>query len=358
MVTTQPNYSKRIFTLLVIVIIIAVIYCANSILFPLIFAFIISILVRPIDAFLQNKWRFPKILSVGITTLAAVLIFAVLIFLFGLQLKTFMKDLPQMQDHITKSMEQVNGWVQDKFGVSYSQQQKYVKENLMKTEIVSAKSLGAFTGALAYIILIPIYIFLFLFYRTLLVEFLKKLMKTGETDNLKDVMNSIKVIMRSYIIGLLIEIAVVATLTSLGFWVFGIRYAIFLGLMTALLNLIPYIGILIANILCCLITLSGTSDYQSILYVLGVVAAVQLIDNNILLPRIVGSKVRINALASIVSVIVGGVLAGVPGMFLAIPVTAMLKIIFDAIPQFEPYGYLLGDEAPVTAGWRKKPKKK
>ena len=81
---------------------------------------------------------------------------------------------------------------------------------------------------------------------------------------------------------------------------------------------------------------------------------VQLIDNNILLPRIVGSKVRINALASILCVIIGGSLAGVPGMFLAIPITAIMKVVFDAVPTLQPYGYLLGDEIPKTLFWTKK----
>ncbi|MNE93126.1 AI-2 transport protein TqsA [compost metagenome] len=81
---------------------------------------------------------------------------------------------------------------------------------------------------------------------------------------------------------------------------------------------------------------------------------VQFLDNNILMPRIVGSKVQINALASILSVIIGGALAGIPGMFLAIPITAILKVVFDAAPGLEPYGYLLGDELPKALFWTKK----
>lgn len=358
MQATQPDFSKRIFALLLIVVVIAAIFLGNTILFPLFLAFIIAILVRPIDVFLQDKWRFPKIISVSLTVLMTFLIFAGVVFLLGAQMKVFAKDLPQMQDHIMKSLDELKGWVEHKFGVSDQQQRKIVKDNLMKSQFVSAKSLGAFTGALTYVVLVPIYIFLFLFYRTLLKEFLSKITRNGKKDTLHDIIDSIKDIMRSYIIGLLIEIAVVATLTALGFWVFGIKYAIFLGLITAFLNLIPYVGILVANVLCCLITLSGTSDYKSLLTVLAVVAIVQLIDNNILLPRIVGSKVRINALASIVSVLVGGTLAGVPGMFLAIPIVAMLKIIFDRIPNLEPYGYLLGDESPVAEAWKPSLKKK
>jgi len=350
----EVSYTKRIFVLFTIIAILAAIYLANSILFPLFFAFIVSLLVRPIDAFLQEKWRFPKILSVGVTVLITISFFLGIFFLLGSQLKSFMSEIPQMKEHLSKSVNDVYAWIEDKFGVSNGQQKKYMKENLSTTKFVSGESLGAFTGAVAFIILVPVYIFLFLFYRIRLVEFLKKLVKRGGAAQLKEILTSIKVIMRSYLIGLLIEITIVATLTSLGFWIFGIKHPLFLGLLVALLNLIPYIGILIANILCCLITLSGTSDYTSLFTVVGVVAGVQLIDNNFLLPRIVGSKVRINAMASIVSVLVGGLLAGVPGMFLAIPISAMLKIIFDAIPNMQPYGFLLGDETTVKSSWTKK----
>ena len=169
------------------------------------------------------------------------------------------------------------------------------------------------------------------------------------------IVNDIKVIIRMYILGLLLEIAIVAALTTLGLWLIGVKYALFLGLLVALLNLIPYVGILVANALSCLISLSNNPDIQqSVLGVIAVIGAVQLIDNNILLPRIVGSKVRINALASILCVIVGGSLAGVPGMFLAIPLTAILKVVFDAVPNLEPYGYLLGDELPKALFWTKK----
>lgn len=182
-----------------------------------------------------------------------------------------------------------------------------------------------------------------------------KLVPAKSSERMQIIVNDIKVIIRMYILGLLLEIAIVAALTTLGLWLIGVKYALFLGLLVALLNLIPYVGILVANALSCLISLSNNPDIQqSVLGVIAVIGAVQLIDNNILLPRIVGSKVRINALASILCVIVGGSLAGVPGMFLAIPLTAILKVVFDAVPNLEPYGYLLGDELPKALFWTKK----
>lgn len=351
----QVNYQRRIFTILLLVVIAAIIYLANDILFPVILAFIFGVLIRPIDSFLQRKWHFPKLLSVIITVAIAVVFFAAILFLLGLQLKDFFDDLPTLEKNMMKVLHDIADWINKTFGVTNFEQEKMVKENLKGKNFLSMQSFGSFTGVLMNFILVPLYLFLFLFYRSLLLEFLIKLVPSKSTEKMQIIVNDIKVIIRMYILGLLLEIAIVASLTTLGLWIIGVKYALFLGLLVSLLNLIPYVGILVANLLSCLISLSNNPSLeQSVLGVLAVIGTVQLIDNNILLPRIVGSKVRINALASILSVIIGGSLAGIPGMFLAIPITAILKVIFDAIPSLEPYGYLLGDELPKSLFWTKK----
>lgn len=355
MENTQVNYQRRIFTILLLVVVAAIIYLANDILFPVILAFIFGVLIRPIDSFLQRKWHFPKLLSVIITVAIAVIFFAAILFLLGLQLKDFFDDLPTLEKNMMKVLHDIADWINKTFGVTNFEQEKMVKENFKGKNFLSMESFGSFTGMLMNFILVPLYLFLFLFYRSLLLEFLIKLVPPKSTEKMQIIVNDIKVIIRMYILGLLLEIAIVASLTTLGLWIIGVKYALFLGLLVSLLNLIPYVGILVANFLSCLISLSNNPSLeQSVLGVLAVIGAVQLIDNNILLPRIVGSKVRINALASILSVIIGGSLAGVPGMFLAIPITAILKVIFDAIPSLEPYGYLLGDELPKSIFWTKK----
>ncbi|HEX2533359.1 MAG TPA: AI-2E family transporter, partial [Chitinophagaceae bacterium] len=119
-----------------------------------------------------------------------------------------------------------------------------------------------------------------------------------------------------------------------------------IGVIFAVLNLIPYVGALIGNVIGVLLTLTSSQELWPIVAVLITIAAVQFLDNNILMPRIVGSKVKINALASIVGVIIGGALAGIAGMFLSLPVIAVLKIIFDRTRNFRQWGTLFGDERP------------
>ena len=129
----------------------------------------------------------------------------------------------------------------------------------------------------------------------------------------------------------------------------GIEHALLIGAIFAVLNLIPYVGALVGNLIGVLLTLTSSPEIGPIFIVLGVIAFVQFLDNNILMPRIVGSKVRINAFAAILGVFIGGTLAGVSGMFLSLPMIAVLKIIFDRSDMFKQWGVLLGDERPAKS---------
>jgi predicted PurR-regulated permease PerM len=166
-------------------------------------------------------------------------------------------------------------------------------------------------------------------------------------DSLKDAMEETQVIVKSYLIGLLIQITYITILLGGVLMLFGNKHALLIGVIFAILNLIPYVGALIGNVIGVLLTITASVELGPVWTVLIVIAAVQFLDNNILMPKIVGSKVRINALASIVGVIIGGAIAGVSGMFLSLPVIAVLKIVFDRSEQFKQWGVLFGDERPA-----------
>jgi predicted PurR-regulated permease PerM len=137
---------------------------------------------------------------------------------------------------------------------------------------------------------------------------------------------------------------IIATINSVGLMILGIQYAIFLGVLAAILNMIPYIGMLIASVFCVLITLTTSTEITDIIGVVAILTVVQFLDNNIIMPRVVSSKVKINALITILGVLAGGALAGISGMFLSIPTIAIIKVIFDRVDGLKPWGMLLGDE--------------
>jgi predicted PurR-regulated permease PerM len=220
------------------------------------------------------------------------------------------------------------------------------------TEIVST-TLNSFTDVALNVTLIPIYTFLFLLYQNLFITFLCKLYKPEDHKKLREILFQIKTAVQSYVVGLLFEMVAVSILTTIGLWMIGVQYFILLGILTGILNLVPYIGILFAGALTIIVSLSGSTDLSIVLGVIIVNVVVQLIDNNILVPLFVNSKVQINAFVSIVGIIIGNVLGGITGMFLAIPIIAIIKVIFDRIDTLEPWGYLLGDDLPKTYEWHK-----
>jgi predicted PurR-regulated permease PerM len=141
---------------------------------------------------------------------------------------------------------------------------------------------------------------------------------------------------------------IVAILNSVGLLLLGIEYAIILGIMGAVLNLIPYIGGIIGIALPMVIAFVTKDSLSYPILVFCVYLFIQFIDNNYIVPKIVAARVRINALISIIAVLIGGALWGVPGMFLSIPITAILKVIFDHIEPLKPWGFLLGDIVPTA----------
>jgi len=169
------------------------------------------------------------------------------------------------------------------------------------------------------------------------------------TDKIVEILQEIRLMIQQYLAGLIAEMACVAFLNSIGLLLVGAPYAVLLGVIGAILNLIPYIGGIIAMFLTGLITLTNTGDSSKMLLALGVYLVVQFIDNNFLVPRMVGSRVKLNALISLVAVLIGGALCGIGGMFLSLPFMAMLKVIFDRIDELKPWGNLFGDEE--NAGW-------
>jgi len=352
-----PFYAKLAFILISLIALTYMFYISQDILVPVIFAFLFAILLRPVVLFLKTKLRFPHVLAVVFTVLLFVLAVIGLLIFLSFQISDFTEDWDKIQQNFSIHLANIQEYVRSHFNISRTEQQQYLKDatkDSMKTgKELLGNTLMSFTDTLVNLILVPIYMFLILLYRTHFMKFLCKLFKSEHHAKLEDIVTQIKVAVKGYITGLIIEMILVSVLTTIGFMIIGVKYAILLGTLTGLLNLIPYIGILFAGVLSIVASLTGSPDLSIIVGVVVVNLIVQFIDNNIFVPMIVSSKVQINAFVSIIGIIIGGALAGIPGMFLAIPLIAILKVIFDRITPLEPWGYLVGDDLPKTYQWRK-----
>jgi predicted PurR-regulated permease PerM len=352
-----PFYAKLTLLLLCLIAFTFIFYIGQNILVPIIMSFLFAILLHPIAQFLKTRLRFPHVVAVIISVILLVLVFIGLFVFLSFQISDFASDFDKIENNINIHLSNIQTYVRDNFHISSREQKEYIEtateDSMEKGKEIIGTTLMSFTDTLMNLTLIPIYTFLILLYRTHFLLFLSKLIDRENHDQLKNILSNIRLAINSYIVGLIIQLITIATLTTIGYTIIGVKYAILLGVITGILNLIPYVGILFAGLLSIVATLTGSPDMSIIIGVVIVTVVVQLIDNNIIVPLVVSSKVEINAFISIIGIIIGGAIAGVSGMFLALPILAITKVVFDRIEPLRPWGYLLGDHLPKTYTWRK-----
>ena len=292
--------------------------------------------------------------------LIALIVVCGIFYFLSSQIVGFGDNLPVIKSKFASILQELQQWVQAKFGIGIKKQIQLINEAVNNSKAILGQTVGTAIGTLAVVFLLPVYIFLFLFYKTLILNFLFEVFSEENTKQVGDILNQTKTAIQSYMVGLLLEALIVAILNSIALMILGVEYAILIGVIGAILNMIPYIGGIVAIAMPVLMATITKDGYSTQLGVIIAYAIIQFIDNNILVPRIVSSKVQINALFSILIVLFGGALWGVPGMFLSIPAVAILKIIFDRIDDLKPWGKLLGDEVPTRHKgqiWQRRKKK-
>ena len=316
---------------------------AKSVLIPIVFGFFFAIVLHPLVSFLQAK----KISLIPATLIS--MLVASLIIGFGLyytisQAKLLFSDLPSLINQFNSLFNKFEILVTDTFQVSANQQLDLIKENanqLIKSGSgVFGDALLATSSLITFFTLIPIYVFFILIYKENFKGFLGLLDKKTEGSSLA-VAYEIKEMVHNYIIGLITVIAIVAVLNSIGLLALGLKYAIFMGIVYAVLTIIPYIGIFIGGLLPLMVALITKDSLIYPLLVIVVVVFVQFLEGNFITPNIVGSKVNVNPLAAIIALVIGAEIWGISGMILAIPLTGITKIIMSKYGSLRPYAYLM-----------------
>lgn len=326
-----------------------IIVLAKGLLAPLLMAFFMSIMLLPVFRFLKKR-GVPDVVGIVISLLALAIVFGGILWFFAVQIGSLIQDFPLIKANVLNHLSALSAWIEGQTPYSTAEQLGFIKEQSAKLLDYAGTLLGGAAGSVTSMIifigLLPIYIFLILFYKNLLLRFVFLWFPAERHEKVEETLREMQVIIKSYLFGLLIQVTYMTILLGGILLIIGIKHALLIGLIFAFLNLIPYVGALLGNIIGVLLTLASSSELWPIVTVLGVIAGVQFLDNNILMPRIVGSKVKINALATIVGVVVGGEIAGIAGMFLSLPIIAVLKVVFDRTESFKQWGVLFGDELP------------
>jgi predicted PurR-regulated permease PerM len=363
----RPFYYRVSMILFMLLLICIFIYFGSDIIVPFALSVLLAILLIPANRYLEKK-KFSRINAIVISLgCACILIFGIIYFL-STQLFAFLDDIPEIRKRIAELVLTVQKWLQHRFGISIREQTTYIHSATDSGPGIVGNTFVSLKDTFFMVSLLPIYTFLILYYRDMLKKFLIDVFKDGNREHVEEVLRESRGVIQNYMVGLLIEMGIVALINFLGFLIIGIQYAVFLAVLAAVLNLIPYIGMLIASVFCVIVTLTTSPNTTDAIWTLVVLWVVQFFDNNIIMPRVVGSKVKINSLITILGVLVGGALCGIPGTFLSIPGIAILKVIFERVDELKPWGMLLSDNitsnqpgkiySRITAIRRKPPKRK
>lgn len=343
-----PFYAKWTILLVGFFLLISMLFIAQGLILPLIYAIIIAILISPAVNYLERK-RINRGIAIASVLVLALGIIATLIFLVMSQASVLIEAMPQLSNKLKVLLHEFAVWASGYFNISVKQITLWFAKEKMtflhSGDFGIGNTLVTLGSVMATVFLTPVYIFMILFYQPHLLLFIHKLFGADNNSKVDEILSETKRIIQGYLVGLFSEFVIIAILNSAGLLLLGIDYAILLGIVGALLNVIPYVGGLIGVLLFMTIALLTKAPIY-VLYVMSLYVMIQFIDNNYIVPKIVGSKVKLNALISILAVISGAALWGIPGMFLSIPLMAVIKLIADRIEPLKAWGFLLGDTMP------------
>ncbi len=347
-----PFYAKAALIFISAFALIYTLYIGKDLIVPIVYAGILAILLNPLVNYLVRK-RMNRLVAISISVLLTIIIVLSSLYLLSTQLSMFSESYPQLKQKFNTISSQFVQWVSETMNIRISKINAWTKET--QSEAIDNFALGESLSEVGEIImvllLLPVYLFMILHYKNLLLEFLRKLFRSEHRTLLDKILKDSKRLIETYLVGLVFELVIVAFLNCVGLLILGIEYAIILGIIGAFLNLIPYLGGLIAIALPMIIAFITKDSLTYPVLVFCVYMLIQFIDNNLIIPKIVASRVKINALVSIIAVLLGGAIWGISGMFLSIPLVAIIKVICDHIEPLKPWGFLLGDVVPTAASF-------
>ncbi|HAQ21782.1 MAG TPA: AI-2E family transporter [Prolixibacteraceae bacterium] len=346
-ISEQPFYFQATIKLLLFGLVIAFLILAKNILLPFTLAVFFTFLLMPVSRKLEH-WRFPKILAILISIVFALTVFVALLYFFYSQILSFVNDLPLLEKTLTSKIDSIQQFISETFHVSRIEQKAWIntkiEENASTGGVIVLGLFSATTSFLASFALIPIYIFFLTLYQDKFKEFVRLITEDDKNEHTLMVVKKVSRVSQKYLVGIFLDVVILSILNSTGFLILGLPHAILFGVLTSLLNIIPYIGVLIGSTLPILMAFL-TKDSMG--YTLGVAAVcfvVQFLDNNFITPYVVGSSVSINPLTATLVLVGSSLIWGIPGMVLCMPLTGMAKVVCDHVESLKPYGYLLGEE--------------
>jgi predicted PurR-regulated permease PerM len=344
-----PFYIRVSFVFIGIFAFVYIMYIGRQIMVPVVFAAIVAILMNPVVNFMKRH-GIGNIASISIATFMCAGIMIGIIMVLGTQLNKLSENYSVLAEKIRISKSHWMSWISSHSKIETSRIDAWIEQT--KADAISTMSSGetisGFGRTLIIILLLPVYLFMILYYKPLLLEFIRRLFNSSHHTAVVEILHSVKTIIQQYLSGIFFEMIIVAALNVTGLLFIGLQYAVIIGIAGAVINIIPYLGGVIATVFTMFVAFitKDSASYPVIIFIMYTV--ILFIDSHYIFPFFVASRVKLNALISLIVVLIGGSLWGIPGMFLSVPVTAIIKVIFDHIDSLKPWGYLLGNNVSGT----------
>lgn len=340
-------YVKYVYGLAAAVLTVYVMIIAKSVIVPILFSIFFAILLHPVSQWLE-QFKIPRVLSSFGAILFGIILFSTILFFFYSQMTDFAQDADMFVERLNEMMGTVNQFLGDYFAIESIRLDQVTQTliNFVRENVGSiTQQIGGAASTLTSILLVPIFVFLILLLRDILKNFLLKAFGQGNSNQEKKVTKiiaNVKSTVQNYITGVLIVIGILSVLYSILLSVIGVDHAIFFGVFAGMMNIIPFIGPLFGSILPILYALITMDSLFFPLIILLGFYVIQLFEGNLITPVIVGSQVSMNALVTLLLLVVGAQIWGLSGMILFIPIGAIVKVICDEIDQLNHYGYVMG----------------
>jgi predicted PurR-regulated permease PerM len=347
-----PLYARIALTVVAMIGIGFILYIGKSVIIPFLFALLLAILLNPAVKRME-AWGINRVLAIGLVVLGAMVLLGGVAYFVADQAMRFISSMDDLKGNLVELGHDAKAWLQGKLDVQRAQMDALegtvVEEGEAKGSAVVKDTITTVGALFAFFFLLPVCTFLFLLYERFLLGFVARLFPQGQHGTVSEVLTNAEDLIQGYLRGLLVQALIVAVLNVAGLWIIGVEYALLLGVLGALLNMVPYIGGLVATGLAMVVALA-TMEPSAALWVLGLFLVVQFLDNNVIVPLIVASRIQVNALVAFAVVLWGGAFWGVAGMFLVLPFTAILKVVCDRVQGLQALGYLLGSEQKEVPG--------
>lgn len=340
-------YVKYVYGLAAAVLTVYVMVVAKPVIVPLLFSIFFAILLLPVSQWLE-RYKLPRVLSSFGAILFGIILFSSILFFFYSQMNDFAQDADMFVERLNEMLASANQLLGDYFAIESIRLDQIAQPliNFVRDNVGSiTQQIGGAASTLTSVLLVPIFVFLILLLRDILKNFLLRAFGQGDSGQEKKVTTitaNVKSTVQNYITGVLIVMGILSVLYSILLTVIGVDHAIFFGVFAGMMNIIPFIGPLFGSILPILYALiTMNSLFYPLIILLGFYV-IQLFEGNLITPVIVGSQVSMNALVTLLLLVVGAQIWGLSGMILFIPMGAIVKVICDEVDQLNHYGYVMG----------------